>query len=160
MVFEEAVVAASKAERRTRSTWKYTMWASCQSNGIEAMWHVESRLRVPVQVESRLSVPVQDGVQTLKSTGIAIDTRGTWSIPREETTWIDSVLLRRTQSHHAGSEPFPLIAFYTPFELQVIHFQFSKSAWKYKLHVICTLTYIFSVHARTTCSDHLVFREK
>ena len=97
MVFEEAVVAASKAEGRTKSTWKYTMWASCQSNGIEAMWHMESRLRVPVQMESRLSVPVQDGVQTLKSTGIAIDTRGTWSIPREETTWIDSVLLRRTQ---------------------------------------------------------------
>ena len=39
--------------------------------------HMESRLRVPVQTESRLSVPVQDGVQTLKSTGIAIDTRGT-----------------------------------------------------------------------------------
>ena len=38
---------------------------------------MESRLRVPVQMESRLSVPVQDGVQTLKSTGIAIDTRGT-----------------------------------------------------------------------------------
>ena len=59
--------------------------------------HMESRLRVPVQMESRLSVPVQDGVQTLKSTGIAIDTRRTWSIPGEETTWIDSVLLRRTQ---------------------------------------------------------------
>ena len=55
-----------------------------QSNGIEAMWHMESRLRVPVQMESRLSVPVQDGIQTLKSTGIAIDTRGTWSIPREK----------------------------------------------------------------------------
>ena len=41
--------------------------------------HMESRLRMPVQMESRLSVPVQDGVQTLKSTGI--DTRGTK--PRE-----------------------------------------------------------------------------
>ena len=39
--------------------------------------HMELRLRVPVQMESRLSAPVQDGVQTLKSTGIAIDTRGT-----------------------------------------------------------------------------------
>ena len=28
------------------------------------------------------------------------DTRGTWSIPREETTSIDSVLLRRTQLFH------------------------------------------------------------
>ena len=47
MVFEEAVV----------------------THGIEAT--------CAVQMESRLSVPVQDGVQTLKSTGIAIDTRGT-----------------------------------------------------------------------------------
>ena len=39
--------------------------------------HMELRLRVPVQIELRLNVPVQDGVQTLKSTGNAIDTRGT-----------------------------------------------------------------------------------
>ena len=87
MVFEEAVVAASKAEGRNRRTHKKHMEIhnvsilsrvnTSQSNGIEAMRHMESRLRVPVQMESRLSVPVQDCVQTLKSTGIAIDTRGT-----------------------------------------------------------------------------------
>ena len=60
------------------SVYEKVLTASDMVWFLRRQWsHMESRLRVPVQMESRLSVPVQDGVQTLKSTGIAIDTRGT-----------------------------------------------------------------------------------
>ena len=64
MVFEEAVVAASKAEGRTKSTWKIhnvsilSRVITSQSNGIEAMTHgIEATCASPNGIEAKCARP-------------------------------------------------------------------------------------------------------